>query len=197
MHTKSHLCCWRFQWLFVLLGIILTTREGGIFSRWQPEWTSMSSMLATYSPFVVWDMKKRSRIYLSLLRLFSLGSSTGILPRIIELAILFRVKSSAVELTEAHLLSSVQKWKLNHLDRDIFRVSMTSMVLENSSGAKYLSLASRMQILPLTRISLRSAIDRNRVRCWKDLYDDTNNDPWGMEYKLVSQKLEAIYHLRP
>lgn len=41
------------------------------------------------------------------------------------------------------------------------------------------------------RRELRSAINRSKVRCWKQLCQDVDNDPWGMGYKIVTQKLGA------
>ena len=41
------------------------------------------------------------------------------------------------------------------------------------------------------RRELRRAINRSKVRCWKQLCQDIDNDPWGMGYRIVTQKLGA------
>lgn len=38
---------------------------------------------------------------------------------------------------------------------------------------------------------LRGAIKRSKLRCWRELCRDVDDDPWGMGYKLVIQKLGA------
>ena len=38
---------------------------------------------------------------------------------------------------------------------------------------------------------LRRAITRSKASCWRKLRDDVDSDPWGLGYKLVTQKLGA------
>ncbi|KAG8239759.1 hypothetical protein J437_LFUL010607 [Ladona fulva] len=44
----------------------------------------------------------------------------------------------------------------------------------------------------LARKELRIAIKRSELRCWKALCDEVNTDPWGLGYKIATQKLGAI-----
>lgn len=39
---------------------------------------------------------------------------------------------------------------------------------------------------------LRYAINRSKAECWNKLREDTNQDPWGMGYKLVTKKLGGL-----
>ena len=39
---------------------------------------------------------------------------------------------------------------------------------------------------------LRSAINKSKARCWQDLIDEVNGDPWGLGYKLVTRKIGAL-----
>lgn len=43
----------------------------------------------------------------------------------------------------------------------------------------------------VARRELRGAINQSKVRCWKQLCQDVDNDPWGTGYKIVTQKLGA------
>lgn len=38
---------------------------------------------------------------------------------------------------------------------------------------------------------LRRAINRSKVRCWRNLAEDIDRDPWGQGYKIVTRKLGA------
>ncbi|KAG8223374.1 hypothetical protein J437_LFUL001252 [Ladona fulva] len=42
------------------------------------------------------------------------------------------------------------------------------------------------------RKELRIAIKRSKFRCWKALCDEVNADPWGLGYKIATQKLGAL-----
>lgn len=41
------------------------------------------------------------------------------------------------------------------------------------------------------RKQLRRAINQSKARCWKELVEDIDRDPWGLGYKIVTQKLGA------
>lgn len=41
----------------------------------------------------------------------------------------------------------------------------------------------------LARRGLRRLINRSKTRYWKLLMEDIHSDPWGLGYKLVTQKL--------
>lgn len=50
-------------------------------------------------------------------------------------------------------------------------------------------------LLPLeykdAKRKLRRAINSSKVRCWRRLSEDVNADPWGLGYRIVTQKLGA------
>lgn len=42
------------------------------------------------------------------------------------------------------------------------------------------------------RRELRQAINRSKARCWRQLGEDIDADPWGLGYKIVTKKLGAL-----
>lgn len=44
---------------------------------------------------------------------------------------------------------------------------------------------------------LRRTINRSKAHCWKILTEDVNTDPWGLGYKIVTQKLGALSATEP
>lgn len=46
------------------------------------------------------------------------------------------------------------------------------------------------------RRELRRAINHSKARCWKRIAEDINSDPWGLGYKIVTQRLGALRPVR-
>ncbi|KAG8233230.1 hypothetical protein J437_LFUL012435 [Ladona fulva] len=56
-------------------------------------------------------------------------------------------------------------------------------------GAKGIDYSSEHKS---ARKELRIAIKRSKFRCWKALCDEVNADPWGLGYKIATQKIGAL-----
>jgi len=50
-------------------------------------------------------------------------------------------------------------------------------------------LNDKLTAFNLAKKELRNAIKISKIRCWRELCDDIDNNPWGLGYKLVCKKL--------
>lgn len=73
------------------------------------------------------------------------------------------------------------------LRRECLRLRRIAQRAGNSAEANLRSAEHKTK-----KRQLRRAINNSKARCWKKLGEDIDEDPWGLGYKLVTQKLGAL-----
>lgn len=91
--------------------------------------------------------------------------------------------------TPRHGKPSVYWWttEISNLRKKCHRLRRIAQRARNRDSA-----SAEVTAYKSARRELRRAINGSKARCWQELVEDINRDPWGLGYKLVSQKLGAF-----
>lgn len=91
--------------------------------------------------------------------------------------------------TPRHSKPPVYWWteEISYLRKRCLRLRRTAQRARNRDDANERSAEHR-----LARRELRHAIHSSKAKCWRELVEDVDRDPWGLGYKLVTQRLGAL-----
>lgn len=76
--------------------------------------------------------------------------------------------------------------EIANLRRNCLRCRRRALRTYNVAGGRNATEAYRA-----AKKSLRSAINKSKARCWRELTEDVNRDPWGLGYKIATKRLGA------